>query len=118
MGNRIAQKIREFGAGLNTVHNAFSLLQLVAISLLMWYVSPWHITRSRLPTITPSRGWPKSVRYPGAADLLLMGSSMVGSILQLPGVGGGSQLATIATLEHIFDVPKELAPAAALCCGW
>ena len=38
---------------------------------------------------------------------------MVGSVIQLPGVGGGSQLATIAALEHIFDVPKELAAS----CG-
>ena len=38
---------------------------------------------------------------------------MLGSVLQLPGVGGGSQLATIAALEHIFDVPKELAAS----CG-
>ena len=45
--------------------------------------------------------------------LLLMGSSMLGSVLQLPGVGGGSQLATIAALEHIFDVPRELAAS----CG-
>ena len=42
-----------------------------------------------------------------------MGSSMLGSVLQLPGVGGGSQLATIAALEHIFDVPRELAAS----CG-
>jgi hypothetical protein len=42
-----------------------------------------------------------------------MGSSMVGSMIQLPGVGGGSQLATIATLEHVFDVPHELAAS----CG-
>jgi uncharacterized membrane protein YbhN (UPF0104 family) len=42
-----------------------------------------------------------------------MGASMVGSFIQLPGVGGGSQLATIAALEHIFDVPKELAAS----CG-
>jgi glycosyltransferase 2 family protein len=38
---------------------------------------------------------------------------MLGSVLQLPGVGGGSQLATIAALEHIFDVPRELAAS----CG-
>ena len=52
-------------------------------------------------------------RYRLSQVLLLMGSSMVGSMLQLPGVGGGSQLATIAALEHIFDVPKELAAS----CG-
>jgi hypothetical protein len=34
-------------------------------------------------------------------------------MVQLPGVGGGSQLATIATLEKVFDVPKELAAS----CG-
>jgi hypothetical protein len=38
---------------------------------------------------------------------------MVGSVIQLPGVGGGSQLATIAALEHIFGVTRELAAS----CG-
>jgi hypothetical protein len=34
---------------------------------------------------------------------------MIGSLVQLPGVGGGAQLATISALDHIFDiVPKEL----------
>jgi hypothetical protein len=42
-----------------------------------------------------------------------MGSSMIGSMVQLPGVGGGSQLATISALDHIFDIPKELAAS----CG-
>jgi hypothetical protein len=38
-----------------------------------------------------------------------MGSSMIGSMVQLPGVGGGSQLATISALDHVFKiVPKEL----------
>ena len=45
--------------------------------------------------------------------LLLMGSSMVGSLIQLPGVGGGSQLATISALQHIFNVSHELAAS----CG-
>ena len=45
--------------------------------------------------------------------LLLMGSSMVGSMLQLPGVGGGSQLATIEALDKVFQIPRELA----VSCG-
>jgi hypothetical protein len=45
--------------------------------------------------------------------VLLMVSSMAGSVLQLPGIGGGSQLATIAVLAHIFEVPQELA----VSCG-
>jgi hypothetical protein len=55
----------------------------------------------------------EELEIPQSQVLLLMGSSMVGSVIQLPGVGGGSQLATIAALEHIFDVPKELAAS----CG-
>jgi glycosyltransferase 2 family protein len=44
---------------------------------------------------------------------LLMASSMVGSLVQLPGVGGGSQLATISTLQHVFEAAPELAAS----CG-
>jgi hypothetical protein len=42
-----------------------------------------------------------------------MGASIFGSILQLPGIGGGSQVATIAALTRIFDVPPEMAAS----CG-
>ncbi|HZP16563.1 MAG TPA: lysylphosphatidylglycerol synthase transmembrane domain-containing protein [Terriglobales bacterium] len=45
--------------------------------------------------------------------LLLMGFSMVGSIVQLPAVGGGSQLAVIGALQVIYGIPPELA----LSCG-
>ena len=45
--------------------------------------------------------------------LLLMVVSMFGSLIQLPGVGGGSQLATIAVLNNIFHIPNEIA----VSCG-
>ena len=45
--------------------------------------------------------------------LLLMGFSMMGSIVQLPAVGGGSQLAVISALQVIYGVPPELA----VSCG-
>jgi len=37
-----------------------------------------------------------------------MFASMLGSMLQLPAVGGGSQMATIATLSSVFDAPPEV----------
>jgi hypothetical protein len=46
-------------------------------------------------------------------EVVLMGSSMVGSMLQLPAVGGGSQLATIGMLSAGFHVEHELA----VSCG-
>ncbi|MGI9102385.1 MAG: lysylphosphatidylglycerol synthase transmembrane domain-containing protein [Terriglobales bacterium] len=45
--------------------------------------------------------------------LLLMGFSMVGSIVQLPAVGGGSQLAVISALQLIYGIPPETA----VSCG-
>ncbi len=45
--------------------------------------------------------------------LLLMGFSMIGSVVQLPAVGGGSQLAVISALQLVYGIPPE----AALSCG-
>ncbi len=45
--------------------------------------------------------------------VLLMGFSMVGSVVQLPAVGGGSQLAVISALQVIYGIPPELA----VSCG-
>ena len=103
LGHRIAQKIREFTVGLNTIHGPFAFLQLSAVSVLMW----WVIALA-YKSVTHAYGAPMSAMS-ATKVLLLMGASMIGSMVQLPGVGGGSQLATISALDHVFDiVPKEL----------
>jgi uncharacterized protein (TIRG00374 family) len=103
LGHRIAQKIREFTIGLNTIHGPFAFLQLSAVSILMW----WIIALA-YKEVTHAYGAPMSAMSVTKV-LLLMGASMIGSMVQLPGVGGGSQLATISALDHVFDiVPKEL----------
>jgi len=45
--------------------------------------------------------------------LLLMGFSMIGSVVQLPAVGGGTQFAVIGALQVVFGIPPELA----VSCG-
>jgi len=108
LGHRIAQKIREFTTGLKTVHGPFAFLQLSAVSVLMWWVIALAYKE-----VTHAYGAPMATMSTTKV-LLLMGSSMIGSMAQLPGVGGGSQLATISALDHVFDiVPKELA----VSCG-
>jgi uncharacterized protein (TIRG00374 family) len=103
LGHRIAQKIREFTAGLNTIHGPFAFLQLSGVSVLMW----WFIALA-YKEVTHAYGAPMSAMS-ATKVLLLMGASMIGSMVQLPGVGVGSQLATISALDHVFDiVPKEL----------
>ena len=46
--------------------------------------------------------------------LLVLAFTLVGSALQLPGVGGGSQLASFLAYTTIFGVEKEPAAAAAI----
>jgi len=103
LGHRVAQKIREFTLGLTTIHGPVAFLQLSAVSVLMWWVIALAYKE-----VTHAYGAPMSAMSVTKV-LLLMGASMIGSMVQLPGVGGGSQLATISALDHIFDiVPKEL----------
>jgi hypothetical protein len=92
---------------LNTIHGASSLIQLIVVSAVMWYTIGLAFQQ-----VTHSYGV-QELQMPISKVIVLMGSSVVGSLIQLPGVGGGPQLATIATLEHVFDVPHELAAS----CG-
>ncbi len=72
----------------------------------------WYSVALAYQQITGAYGI-STLRLPVSQVLLLMASSMIGSLVQLPGVGGGSQLAIISTLQHVFNVPRELA----LSCG-
>jgi glycosyltransferase 2 family protein len=105
--HKLGMKVREFGRGLNTIHSRWSLLWLTLVSVGMWYVIALAYQE-----VTHSYGV-DALAIPVSQLLILMFSSMLGSMLQLPAVGGGSQMATIATLSSVFDVPPELAAS----CG-
>lgn len=107
MGHKLGDKVREFGMGLNTIHGVLELLYLSGVSIGMWYLIALSYHE-----VTHAYGV-DALEIPVSQLLILMGSSMVGSMLQLPAVGGGSQMATIATLSSVFDVPPELAAS----CG-
>lgn len=105
--HKLALRVREFGMGLNTIHGAWSMLWLTLVSVGMWYVIALAYQE-----VTLSYGV-DALAIPVSQLLILMFSSMLGSMLQLPAVGGGSQIATISTLSSVFDVPPELAAS----CG-
>jgi uncharacterized protein (TIRG00374 family) len=46
--------------------------------------------------------------------MLVMAFSLVGSIVQLPGIGGGSQLASYLVFTKVFGIETELATAVAI----
>jgi glycosyltransferase 2 family protein len=108
LGNRMADKVREFGEGLRIVHGPLSLTLSVMVSVAMWFV-----IAVAYQEVTHSYGT-DALDISRPQVLLLMGASIFGSMLQLPGIGGGSQVATIAALTKIFDVGAESATSCAI----
>jgi len=107
LAHHLRDKVRSFSHGLETIQDLSSALQLVGVSLFMWvliayaYYAVTHAYPGQLQALTLPH------------EVVLMGSSMVGSMLQLPAVGGGSQLATISMLSSGFGIEHELA----VSCG-
>src|SRR5271166_5436739 len=106
VAHHLREKVLSFSHGLQTIQDLASAVQLVAASLVMWVLimfAYYAITHA----------YPEMRDMSMAREVVLMGSSMVGSMLQLPAVGGGSQLATIGMLSAGFHVEHELA----VSCG-
>ncbi len=104
--HHLREKVLSFSHGLETIQDLAAALQLTAVSVLMWVLimfAYYAITHA----------YPALQGMTLAREVVLMGSSMVGSMLQLPAVGGGSQLATIGMLSGGFGVAHELA----VSCG-
>ena len=105
--HHLREKVRSFSTGLATIHDLSSALQLVVVSFLMWvliafaYYAITHAYGGQLATLTMPQ------------QIVLMGSSMLGSMLQLPAVGGGQQVATIGMLHSGFGIEQELS----VSCG-
>jgi len=105
--HKAALRLREFGRGLHTIHSVGHFFKLSAVSMAVWLV----IAASYLQVVHAYGG--KLQHMEISHVILLMGSAMIGSVVQLPAVGGGAQLATIGTLHYIFGVRPELAAS----CG-
>jgi hypothetical protein len=102
-----AAKIHAFGEGLNTIHDINSFLKLVGVSLLIWFLIALCFEQVMHAYSAPLRQWTV------AQAILVVGFSMVGSLVQLPAVGGGAQLATIKAMQAIFGIRPEMA----VSCG-
>ncbi|HVZ61414.1 MAG TPA: lysylphosphatidylglycerol synthase transmembrane domain-containing protein [Terriglobales bacterium] len=121
LGALAQHKVREFGQGLHTMRSVGAFLEAFGLSLLIWtiiamsYLAIAHSypseTLAEAAVADSLRILPHQMRLSHVFPLIA--SSMAGSIVQLPAVGGGSQLAVITVLIAVFQVPKELA----VSCG-
>ena len=105
---KLANLLEGFGEGLRAIRTWSDLFAAVGYTAAHWllvvFVYLW-VPRS-------FGGAFLAIDFGGA--MLLLAFSMVGSTLQLPGVGGGTQLAGFLVFTVIFGVEKEPAAAAAI----
>jgi glycosyltransferase 2 family protein len=104
----VARIVLGFARGVQAIRTWSDLALALAYSAVHWFlvllVYVWvsHSFGGKLGTIGLGDG------------LLVLAFTMVGSAVQLPGVGGGSQLACFLAYTTIFGVDKEPAAAAAI----
>lgn len=104
----LAEIIAGFSEGLQAIRTTSDLLITVVYTVAHWglvTLSYFWIAKAFESAFVQS-----DVTFPGA--MLLLAITLVGSVLQLPGVGGGAQLASFFALTTIFGVEQE--PAAAI----
>jgi uncharacterized protein (TIRG00374 family) len=105
--SRLEELLHAFTAGVEATRNRSGLLGIVSYTVLEWglivlcYVALFH----SFPALAGLR----------ITDvLILIGFVAFGSLVQIPGVGGGVQVVTIIVLTEIFRVPLEAATGMAL----
>ena len=105
---KFATIVLEFARGVQTIRSWGQLVLAVLYSTAHWFlvllVYSWvsHSFGGRLASITLSDA------------MLVMAFTLVGSAVQVPGVGGGSQAGSIIAYTAIFGVEREPAVAAAI----
>jgi hypothetical protein len=108
MGEGAYHRVHAFGEGLNTVKDFKAFVKLTALSLLVWIVIGFAYV-----CVTHAYSIHRLSHMTLSSVLLLTAASVMGGLLQLPVVGGGSQLATIGTLRGVFHISPEISTS----CG-
>ena len=121
----LRSRLQSFKEGFNTIHDTKAFVQLVAVSLAMWlmiagaYIQVLH-SYPQIPVTVHGETHVARMNTMKLEDVLLvMGSSMLGSVVQLPGGVGGSQLAVIGVLQsNLFSQePYNITRELAVSCG-
>ncbi|MFP5266690.1 MAG: lysylphosphatidylglycerol synthase transmembrane domain-containing protein [Acidobacteriota bacterium] len=110
LAHTASERILEFSHGLRIVSTLSEFFAALTISLFMWLI----IAVMYLCAAHSFRATPELAGLSFAATMLLLATSLGGSLLQLPILGWFTQIAVLAAaLRGFFNVPLETATA----CG-
>jgi uncharacterized membrane protein YbhN (UPF0104 family) len=102
---KIADLLRKFSAGLSFLDETRSFALALFHSLVVWTVIVLQFWFMLLAM---------NFRFSVSAATLVMVGTAIGSVAQIPGIGGGFQLAFAFCMTTFFLVPAEQAAAASL----
>ena len=109
-GAAVGDKIRSFRSGLDTLRTPADFFITLGLSLSMWGL----ITVAYLETVRAFVASPQLASMTLAQGMVLLASSGVASVIQLPIVGWFTQIGLVAgVLVKLFDVAPESATACA-----
>ncbi len=104
---RIQKVLASFEAGMQSTRSTSFTLLLILYTVIEWIVIAGAF-------------WCVFKAFPATANLgltdivILLGFIAFGSAVQIPGVGGGMQIATVLVLTEFFGIPFEVASGIAL----
>jgi len=104
----IGRAFESFADGLSSVGSGTALAHCTVWSFLVWIpvlLAFWAVAQSF--------GQPMSSMGIGSVGLL-MALTVTGSLVQIPGIGGGFQVVTVLALTQLFRIPLEIATSAAM----
>lgn len=106
--HKLAQMFVGFSQGLQAIRTWRDLWEGVGYSIAHWSLVA-------LAFLWVCRGFGGGLGHLGYADqMLLLGVTMLGAMVQLPAVGGGAQAASFFALTVFFGIEQEPAAAAAI----
>ena len=104
----VAKILESFAEGFRSISTGPLFAKSIAYSVLVWapvVLAYWVV----------AWGFGPPMSMLGLRDIVvLLSASAVGSLAQIPGVGGGPQLVTIFALTQFFGIPLEVATTAAI----
>jgi uncharacterized protein (TIRG00374 family) len=102
---RVASFLHSVAQGLSFLHNGRSVAMTFIHSIALWIVIALQFWFMLLAL---------RLDFTFAASNLVMVATAIGSVISIPGVGGGWQIAMAFTLHGVFGVSDESSTAAAL----
>ena len=103
----LARVTGAFGQGIQSTRDSGAMLAALGYSVLEWaLIVSCYVCIFKASPATQGFGW--------MDVLIFVGFISFGSVVQIPGVGGGMQIVTVAVLTELFGMPLEVSTGLAV----